>query len=235
MRRRGRFTREYGHRAVYELDIINPRWKEDPAYLIAIIHSTINTANLSKLKGEQKKKYEQAWVEIKGKVPFFKHSSIRKLVRAAQAGAAVREMTKSVLAMCMGLYRMIAQELGSRFYERGIIAEQADIYFCTWTELTAVITGEWDGGGLRKLIAARKATKREMESISPPDIIFGETPKFTKPATRASGNCLEGVPVAAGKASGTARLINHPDEGSKLQPGDVLVAPSTDPAWSPMR
>lgn len=70
--------------------------------------------------------------------------------------------------------------------------------------------------------------------ISPPDIIFGETPKFTEPVVRTSGNCLAGVAVAAGKASGTARLIGHPGEGRRLLPGDVMIAPSTDPGWTPL-
>ena len=34
--------------------------------------------------------------------------------------------------------------------------------------------------------------------------------------------------------SGTARLIRIPEEGYRLKPGDVLVAPSTDPAWTPL-
>ncbi|GAB6181232.1 hypothetical protein JCM14036_25510 [Desulfotomaculum defluvii] len=42
------------------------------------------------------------------------------------------------------------------------------------------------------------------------------------------------MPVAAGKASGVARLIFHPNEGSKLQPGDILIAPSADPGWTPL-
>jgi|GEM_PF-5338649 len=143
------FIREYGHRAVYELDIINPRWQEDPSYLMDIIRSTINTADFGKLKAEQKEKYERAWLEIKDKVPSNRHSSISKWVRQAQAGAAVREMTKSVMVRATGVYRMIAQELGSRFCERGIIDEQADIYFCTWPELFSVLTGAWDGAGFR--------------------------------------------------------------------------------------
>ena len=228
------FIGEYGHRAVYELDIINPRWKEDPSYLMGIIQSTINTADLGKLRAEQKEKFERAWLEIKDKVPSRKHSSIRKCISKAQAGAAVREMTKSVLVMAIGSYRMIAQELGSRFCERGIIEEKVDIYFCTWPELVSLLIGEWNGVGLRALIEARKATRSEMESISAPDIIFGETPKFIEAVTQTSGNCLKGVAVATGKASGIARLISHPDEGSRLQPGDVLVAPSTDPGWTPL-
>lgn len=75
---------------------------------------------------------------------------------------------------------------------------------------------------------------KEMESISPPDIIFGNTPRYTEPVTLDSGSGLQGLPVAAGRASGPARIIEHPGEGNKLQPGDVLVAPSTDPAWTPL-
>jgi Phosphoenolpyruvate synthase/pyruvate phosphate dikinase len=228
------FLKEYGHRAVYELDIINPRWKEDPSYLMDIIRSTINTADLAKLKAKQKEKFEQAWQEIEKTVPSNMHSSIKKLIREAQEGAAVREKTKSVMAVLMEAYRMIAQEIGSRFCERGIIEKQGDIYFCTWPELVTILMGEWEGDGLRALIAERKLFMSEMEAIAPPDIIMGDTPKYSEPAAWTSGNFLAGVPVAAGRASGIARLIRHPDEGSRLQPGDVMVAPSTDPGWTPL-
>lgn len=228
------FIQEYGHRAVYELDIINPRWNEDPSYLLNIIQSTISTADLRQLKAKQKEKVEQAWREIKTMVPARKHSSIKKLIRKAQEGAALRETTKSVLAVMMEAYRKIAQELGSRFCQRGIIEKQADIYFCTWPELVSLLTGEWDGAGLKDLIADRKVFMKEMESIAPPDVIFGDAPKYTEPAPRSAGNFLTGVPVAAGKASGRARLIRHPAEGNRLQPGDVMVAPSTDPGWTPL-
>ncbi|MDR3585859.1 MAG: PEP-utilizing enzyme, partial [Desulfosporosinus sp.] len=228
------FLKEYGHRAVYEFDIINPRWKEDPSYLMDIIRSTIKTADLAKLRAKQKGKFEQAWQEIENKVPSSMHSSIKKLIREAQEGAAVREKTKSVMVVVLGAYRMIAQEVGSRFCARGIIEKQGDIYFCTWPELVTLLKGEWEGDGLRALVAERKIFMSEMAAIAPPDIIMGDTPKYSEPAARTSGNCLVGVPVAAGRASGTARLIRHPDEGSRLQPGDVMVAPSTDPGWTPL-
>lgn len=228
------FIREYGHRAGYELDIINPRWKEDPSYLMDIIRSTISTADLNKLKMEQKEKSERAWVEIKEKVPGYRHSAIRKWLKQAQSGAAVREMTKSILALIMSSYREIAEELGSRLSERSIIKSRSDVYFCTWPELFAILSGEWDGSGLADLAANRKADKRTMELISPPDLFFGETPKFAERVEVTSGNFLKGIPVAAGQASGRARLINKPEEGNRLQPGDVLVAPSTDPGWTPL-
>lgn len=228
------FIEEYGHRAVYELDVINPRWNEEPNYLLGIIQSTMNTANLGKLREEQKEKQERVWLQIKDKVPASEHSSIKDLVKESQAGAAVREKTKSVLAEVMDAYRIIARELGYRFCERTIIEESDDVFFCTWSELFSVLSGEWDGRGLKVLIAERKDWMREMESLAPPDVIFGETPKFTEPISWSSSNCLIGVPVAAGKASGLVRLISHPEEGGRLQPGEMMVAPSTDPGWTPL-
>ncbi|AFQ45371.1 PEP/pyruvate-binding domain-containing protein [Desulfosporosinus meridiei] len=228
------FIKEYGHRGVYELDIINPRWNEDPSYLLNIIRSTINTADLRQLKAKQKEKFDHAWQEIETIVPSNKHSSIKKLISKAQEGAAVREKTKSVLAVMMEVYRKIAQELGFRFCQRAIIEEAADIYFCTWPELVSILNGQWNGVGLKALITKRKVFMKEMESIAPPDIIMGDTPKYTEASPRSSGNFLTGVPVASGKASGKARLISHPAEGNRLQPGDVMVAPSTDPGWTPL-
>lgn len=229
-----KFIKEYGHRAVYELDIINPRWNEDPTYLLSIIQSTMNTADLGKLRKEQKEKQKRAWLEVKDKVPTSEHTSIRNLIKESQAGAAVREKTKSVLALIMNAYRIIARELGHRFYERALLKEPEDVFFCTWPELFSVLRNEWNGRGLQVLITERKNWLREMELLAPPDVIVGENPKFTEPVTEVSSNFLTGVPVAAGKASGSVRLISHPAKGGRLQPGEVMVAPSTDPGWTPL-
>lgn len=125
------FLHEYGHRAVYELDIMNPRWEEDPTYLLDIIRSTIDTADIDKLRADQKEKYARAWQEIKAAVPAEEQAAIEKWVGEAQAGAAVREMTKSVLVKALNVYRMMALELGARFEKAGIIGERDDIFFCT--------------------------------------------------------------------------------------------------------
>ena len=207
------FIKEYGHRAIYELDVINPRWNEDPTYLLEIIRSTLDTADLDRLKAEQKEKQKRVWQEIKELVPDSEHPTISNLVQESQVGAAVKEKNKSVLALVIEAYRVIARELGTRFSERDLIEATDDIFFCTWSDIFSVLRGEWDGRGLRVLIQERKDWMREMEALAPPDVIFGETPRFTEPASRISGNCLVGVPVAAGTASGAARLIKHPDQG----------------------
>lgn len=230
------FLEAYGHRAIYELDIINPRWNEDPTYLLEIVKANLDTADLQTFRAGQREKWRQAWRQIEEKVPSRRHAGIRKLVKRAQAGAAIREETKSVLARVVQVYRMLAQELGWRLQTRGLLQEQADIYFCTWPELVAVLSGEWDGRGIRELVTAKKMARQAMEALAPPDVIFGDKPQTAAQSQAAppTGRYLAGVAAAAGKAAGTARVINHPGEGRKLKPGEIMVAPSTDPGWTPL-
>jgi pyruvate,water dikinase len=50
----------------------------------------------------------------------------------------------------------------------------------------------------------------------------------------AAGTIFEGLGVAAGQAQGPARVVLHPRDGHRLLKGEVLVAPTTDPAWTPL-
>lgn len=228
------FLAEYGHRGVYELEIMNPRWREDPSYLLHIIRNTIETADPGVIKARQKEKADMAWQEINQKLPFHRRMLVKSLLKQALKGAEFREMAKSVIVKLYEPGRMIYQEIGRRLAERGIIKKQADIYHCALNEISSIIWEYWDGKGLAVLVAERKARRKEMEALSPPDLIIDEAPHFAQPAIPNSDNALTGMGVAAGRASGVARLIVHPDEGEKLLAGDVLVAPSTDPAWTPL-
>ena len=64
--------------------------------------------------------------------------------------------------------------------------------------------------------------------------ISEDAPRRAMPERVAGSDALTGLGVAAGRAEGPARLIHEPAEGSRLLKGDVLVAPGTDPAWTPL-
>jgi len=228
------FIEEYGHRGVYELDIINPRWKDDLTYLLGIIKDTMDTARPGDLKVQQKVQFERAWQEVLEAVPPDVQEEIRQGIKEAQEGAAVREMTKSVLAMAIEPYRLMAQELGKRFCRQGLIDQPDDVFFCSWSDLFSILHKEWNGDGLKALVEFRKLRHKQKEALSAPDIICGDKPIFSESVGQNSGDCLQGVAAATGQASGIARLIAHPSEGNRLQPGEILVAPSTDPAWTPL-
>ena len=228
------FIDEYGHRAVYEIYLNNPRWREDPDYLLKVIKQSIGSPPSSALKTQQKEKAKQAWQSIKKQIPLYRRVVIKSLVKQAAAGAASKEMAKSVYIRLFEPLRRVFLEAGRRFESRGLLQRDDEIFHCAYIEVTSILTGDWDGSGLMPLIQSRQARKTELEALSPPDLILGDQPQYAQPVSRGSGNKLTGMGVAAGYAEGPARLIHSPEQGIALRPGDVLAAPSTDPAWTPL-
>jgi len=230
----GQYIQEFGHRAVYELEIMNPRWQEDPTYLFNMVRSTMVDVNIAQYRANQAEMADKAWQEVKRLVPEAEWEAIRGLVKQAQQGAAVREMTKSIVVSALNVYRRMALELGRRFKARNLLSDDNDIFYCSWPDVMDILTGSWNGNKLELLTADRRKLQQEQERIQAPDLIMGKEAVFCPPNLDISGNFLLGVGAALGRASGLARLIHHPAEGNRLSPGEVLVAPSTDPAWTPL-
>ena len=228
------FLTEFGHRGTDELDIINPRWGENPAYLLQTIRNSMNTADVSVLKARQQEIHLRAWLEVRRKVPIYRRPLLKYWLKRATKGAEMREMSKSVLVRVFGSFRMLALELGRRFEVRGIIQQQNDIFHCAWSEIFSILRKEWEGKGLADLVAERQDIRRKLEETSLPVLIVGEVPKHEERIKLSKGSSLKGFGVASGRAVGRARLIYHPRDGESLEYGDVLVAPSTDPAWTPL-
>lgn len=228
------FLNDFGHRAVYEGDIANPRWREDPGYLLENIRAAVLFPGKKDYRKGLAEKRKIAEEEIARKLKWSKRLKVSMWARQARKGSEMREMAKSVYMKPIEPVRLLYQDIGRRLVEKVIIDEQADVYHCTITELVAILCGYWDGSGLKVLVTERKKLREELSELDPPDVIIDEVPQPKTQAPHAYSKVLAGIGVAAGKASGLARLISHPRENNRLQAGDVLVAPSTDPGWTPM-
>ncbi|MBE0448978.1 MAG: hypothetical protein IBX64_12965 [Actinobacteria bacterium] len=229
------FLKRYGHRAVYEMDLKNPRWSEDPTYLLEFIRSQIIHPVEVDYKAMQREKREQAQREVKEKLGLRpSRLKISYLIRQTIKNAAMREKSKSIGAKGMEPVRLVFEEMGNRLATRGFIDKRADVYHCTLIELISILDGSWDGQGLKLLVEERRKKHKEYEELDPPDVIIDETPQPKAVVEEVSGEVFKGIGVAAGQATGAIRLIHHPKDGHLLQPGEILVAPSTDPGWTPL-
>jgi len=231
------FLDEFGHRGVYEWDIRNPRWGEDPSWLLEVIRSNLNSMQsgaIDRLKQRQRETSEKAWQEVVSRIPFFLRPWMRKQLAGAGRETVQREMARSTLSRAVGMGRFTALECGRRFVDRGLLGEIDDVFFITWEEAYAVLTVEDGGLGLRALVADRRERQEELEKITPPDYLEEDTPHRAGPGKGPVGDALAGLGVAPGRAEGPARVVRQPAEGNRLLQGDVLVAPATDPAWTPL-
>lgn len=241
-----RFLDEFGHRGVYEAEIANPRWREDPTYLLEQVryllesgtnHSPREMARASRASGE---------AEL-ARLPWYTRLLVRWAARNAREAAALREEAKSTLVSLAEPGRSDFLEIGKRLEAAGKLDDPADVFHLAWPELETYLRDEWDGTGARALVADRKARDAAWLAQEPEDVYILDAegrpaalPGMIVPAETelarqgVDGNMLAGIGVSAGRATGVARVIRHPREGHLLQEGDVLVAPSTDPGWTPL-
>ena len=149
-----------------------------------------------------------------------------------------RERTKTSCVRSMNEMRMAFYELGRRMVERGVLEDHHDITMVREDELEAFVA---DPESFKETLATRLKDYRLLFELEPPFFLtenkpLSEWPRRTGRTVEksATGDVLTGVGGSPGIARGRARIITDPFEVGDYGPGDVLVAPQTDPAWTPL-
>ncbi len=243
------FLEEFGHRGVYEVEMANPRWNEDPTYLLEQVRLLLNSAQTRPPRNAARATRAAAEAEVSRRT-WLLRPLIRWLAARARQAAALREAGKSAMVAPLEFMRRLALEIGRRLVAAGQLDDPAAIFYLAAVDGEMVLRGEWDGTGARALVADRQAQRARWLTESPPDVMVLDaagrpaelptTPAAIAPATAprpaqpGQPGELAGIGVASGRATVQARIIHHPTEGHRLQPGDILIAPSTDPGWTPL-
>lgn len=233
-----RFLDEFGHRAVYEADVINPRWSEDPSYLLDQVraHLAVDRPEPPRAIAERARQQGEAAMARR---TVWRRPLIRWAVDRLRTALALREYSKSVLVSLVLPTRRCFIEIGRRLTAQGLLDAPESVFHLSKIDFTMLLNEEWDGRGARELSGDRKAQRDAwLTSPEPPDVIVegGSTVPTVAPAPVAidgSGGWA-GIGVSGGQARGRARMIRHPHDGGRLAHGDILVAPSTDPGWTPL-
>jgi pyruvate,water dikinase len=149
-----------------------------------------------------------------------------------------RERTKTTIIKITQECRLAARELGRRMCELGIFEIPENVGMLRDDELDAFIS---DPEGFRDIVRDRELLFERLQNLEPPFILNGSVPPLDEWKTRdftplhvEKGTVLTGLAGCPGKARGRARVIRSPFDGGDLEPGDVLVAPITDPSWTPL-
>ncbi len=234
-----RFLYEFGHRAVYEADILNPRWAEDPGYVLDQVRRYLEAPPGPSPREAAVRIRTEAQEELR-KLTFLRRPIIRWLARRLQRALALREFGKSTLAAGVWPGRLADLEVGRRLTAAGYLDAPVQVFHLSKADILMFLYGKWDGRGARELAGDRERQREEwLSEPPPPDVIIegGELPGPAQALAAApafDGEGWRGIGVASGRATGLARVVRHPEEGAKLGHGDVLVAPSTDPGWTPL-
>jgi rifampicin phosphotransferase len=243
------YLHDFGHRSEFEYEVAHPRWIDDPSFLMEQVrwHLDAPAAEDPRLAAARVRRTVED--ELR-RATWVLRPLVFWLVAQARRGMALRESSKSALVATREPVRRIVCELGKRLVSADKLDDPGDVFFLTSVDLEAYLAGRWDGEGARALAADRRAQVRAWERETPPDVITWPADQSSWGVSRAASAVVpdlhrethesltmgrwRGVPVAPGRAAGPARVLLSPLDGHRLSRGDVLVAPSTDPGWTPL-
>jgi len=157
-----------------------------------------------------------------------------KLLIRSQKGALFRENIKSEVIRLIVVMRQMLLELGNRFANQGLLAETDDIFFLEFRDIIQIAKGRHKLD-IRQIVATRRREYKRWQSITPPKVVVGENDpdSFVPEVVDADVDVLKGWAVSSGVAEGKARVILRADTDEQVLAGEILVAPFTDPGWTP--
>jgi len=125
-------------------------------------------------------------------------------------------------------------ELGKRLKEKNMLKNEGDIFFLRYEEIAPILQGNADFD-IRQVITARRIEYDKNSSVTPPDTVFGrfDPDNYIPDTIDEQAQELKGFGVSPGTATGKARVILRADTDQQLLAGEILVAPFTDPGWTP--
>ncbi len=153
-------------------------------------------------------------------------------VRRLRALAGLRESPKFLMIRLMGHIRRALLAAAKDLTTQGILAHPDDISFLRLDELHAIAageTGDWQSRiQQRQQIYAREKQRRQI-----PHLFLSDGAAFYEGAAVSGDGDLNGTPVSPGVVEGVVHIVLDP-HGAQLAPGEILVCPGTDPAWTPL-
>ena len=233
------FIREFGSRGPNEWDIRSETWETKPSLATSLIDTMrgatdsespiIRNEKNAELRRVAEKRVREALVADPEALAQFEMA-----LKSAHLYLAGRERAKTNIIKVVHEVRMAAFALAAR---TGFSTSQ--ICMLLADELDAFIAQPDE---FRARLAQRERQYLELFQLEPPFIVNGVVPPLSQWALKGestavavhAGEVLTGMSGAPGAYTGKARIILDPADPMALEPGEVLVAPFTDPAWTPL-
>ena len=239
-----RFLRDFGCRGPNEWEIRSPTWETDPALARVAIEQMRRTPDseaphlhLEARAVERDKVAGEIAAMIEGDAET--HGQFLAALRAASIFLPGRERSKTNAIKLTHEVRLCFHELGKRMVERGSIDAPNAFGLLRLQEIDDWVAHP---DSMSAELRQREHDYADLETVEPPFVFEGEPPPLSTWAKRAgrpvavasAGDTFQGLPGCPGVAQGRARVVLDSHDPTALEPGDVLVAPITDPSWTPL-
>ncbi|HHJ06908.1 MAG TPA: hypothetical protein ENK24_05370, partial [Anaerolineae bacterium] len=242
-----RFLSQHGHASLREFELAFPRWRDDVGYVLLMLQNHLHAHSAGRAGADaaaQQAKRRRAAAAMRRRLGFGpKRAFFEFLLYGARRFSVSRENAKYTFVMAHSHLRDLYLALGRRLQAQGALADSADLFYLRKEEIAEFLAGHIDGAELGKILVRRQAEQRGYENAktAPPKIIEEWPDGSLRAVNLPAGDngsetaiALRGVAASPGRVTGRARVILNPLDSSRLERGEILVAPSTNPAWAPL-
>jgi len=238
------FVDEYGSRGPNEWEMRSNSWETHPELALSAIDRmrvSPDGAAPSEHYDVRSAERERASAELLALVEgdAATHGQLAAAIASSAAWLPGRERTKTNNIRLIHELRMPMRELGRRIVAAGGFDEIEDFAMIMEDEWPALLA---DPASMLETVRERRTEYEDLLTREPQFVFVGQAdPPSTwrvkgedAPEQLATGDTLQGLPGCPGSAEGRARVILDSHDPSALEPGDILVAPITDPSWTPL-
>jgi pyruvate,water dikinase len=245
------FLDEHGFHGSMEGEIASRSWREDPTPIrgLALRYAKLSEDADPRLREARSvEKRGRLEAELLAALPVQERAGLARTFELAAECLPMREAGRATLTIALDGMRAAARSIGRHWAGTTRIEAEEDVFLATRFELLD------PPADLRERIEARRSLVAAYERFDLPETWRGMPAKIEPqerssmpvggrekgttsvgPSPVAIGARLEGLGASAGLHEGTARVVTDPsDPGLEFEPGDVLVAPATDPSWAPL-
>ena len=224
-----RFLQHYGHREVVISTALQPTWQDAPELVLGIIQGMVASGAPVPAPPAWQVKRDQILSH-----PWLKFHPIRELFLKLLDGARwlwrIREDTHFKVTTLLPIMRHLALELGQRLSCAGVINVPSEIFNLKLDELQQ-LDGSFPlspalADEMRRIVSHRMQVRQSLDGLPVVD------PRLFQQVSKAGDALLRGTAGGPGVVQGMVRVIHDAAEFGKLLPGEVLVAPYTNPAWT---
>ncbi|MCX6433652.1 MAG: PEP-utilizing enzyme [Actinobacteria bacterium] len=238
------FIGEFGYRGPSEWDLGTESWESKPSLALALIDRMRllgDDESPSANQAAHAAATDKAMLEATEGMDAATEAAFRGAVGSARRFAGWRESGKSSCIKIMNEARMALIELGERLAAAGVIDHSRQIFIALDTELDGLALGATH---LREALRQRETDWNALKDLEVPTFLDGSKSippisslprKGDNAVARATvGSVLNGAAASQGIVEGRARVVLGTDAIGDFQPGEILVAPQTDPSWTPL-
>ena len=238
------FLFEHGARAQNEYDIYSTSWEVRPRIALAAIdlmrRSDESQAPANRT-GASVAERDRIVADVRAKIADDPETAgmFEAALQSAQVFLGGRERAKTNVVTVINEMRVALREFGRRLVERGVIDQVEQVFMVTNDELDRL---HLHPDTMKQLIAERWTQFQALFEYEPVFIVNGRVPALSEMTRRGGksvaaatvGLVLTGAAGSGGTATGRARVILDAADPAGLEPGDILIAPQTDPSWVPL-